>query len=104
MKFPIQQRCKDKENRDKSAAAHDPPNHLLVSEREPDGARRANHASIWIHLSILANSFVERDRLNFTCAQANHSSEFSTRHQLHGFDAEKHVARKRSNGLGEPPR
>ena len=31
---------------------------------------------------------IERDRLNFAGSEANHSPEFSSRHQLHGFDAE----------------
>jgi hypothetical protein len=60
----------------------------LISERDADSSRRANHASIWIHQPRFADRFVERDRLNFAGSEANHSSEFTARNQLHDFHAE----------------
>src|SRR5579864_8581577 len=77
MQFPIQQGSEDEDNGNKSPAAHDTPNHLLISESDADGSRRANHASIWIHQPHFADCLIECDRLDFAGSEANHSSELS---------------------------
>src|SRR4029077_2707113 len=87
MQFPVEQGSQDHEDRNKSPAAYNPPDHLLISESDAHGARCANHASLWIHQPRFTDRFVEGDRLNFAGPQANHSSEISARYQLHGFDA-----------------
>src|SRR6266851_5172891 len=87
MKFPVEQGSEDQDDGNKSPAAHNPPNHLLISESNADGTRRANHASFWIHQPHFADCLIERDRLYFAGPEANHSSELSARNQLHSFDA-----------------
>src|SRR5216683_5587561 len=87
MNFPVEQGSEDQDDGNKSPAAHNPPNHLLISESNADSTRRANHASFWIHQPHFADRLIECDRLYFAGPEANHSSELPARNQLHGFDA-----------------
>ena len=81
---------------------------LLVSERQPDGSRRANHAAAGIDLPVDADSFIERDRFDFAGAQTNHTAKLAARDQFDGFDTKARCKNPvegawRSSALDVPP-
>src|SRR5690349_18208163 len=74
MKFPVQQRAENQNDGNESPAAHNPPNHFLsISESNPNGSRRANHASHWIDKAYFTHRLIECYRLDLAGSQANHS-------------------------------
>jgi len=99
MQPPVAKGGDEEDQENDSPSAKDVPDHIsfflypfsllsLISKRDADGPRGADHAASRIDQSRLAHCLIDRNGFNLARSQANHVVEIPAGNQLDGFDTE----------------